>query len=486
MFTPYVLKKFFLKILLLGAIIMAQNCESEGYRESPHAGTWYPGTKQELTEMIATFMKNARVRVRGEIYGLISPHAGYIYSGPVAAFAYTIVKGQNFDDVIVIGPSHHHGFHGASVDTMTGRSTPLGKVDFDLELARSLISKNKNITYDPAAHREEHSVEIQIPFLQTVLGSFKTVEIVMGTQDYGTCEMLSDAIVQAAKGRKILIVASSDLSHYHSHKEAEKLDNLVVDAVAQYDPELLYNRLSKDSCEACGGGPIMTTMLITKKLGATKAKPLMYATSGNTSGNYSQVVGYLAAAFYKEEQVEVGVELGFTDEEKAKLKEIAKKSIEAVVIGKKLPEYSDISGKLKEPYGIFVTLNKHGSLRGCIGRIIGDQPVYKSCQQMAKSAALEDPRFPAVTEKELTDLEIEISILTPLERVKDFDEIVIGRDGLVIKKGYHQGLLLPQVAADYGWTVEEFLQETCHKAGLPTDAYKSKDAEIYKFSAEVF
>lgn len=464
---------------------MAQNCESEEYRKSPHAGTWYPGTEQELTEMIATFMKNARVRVRGEVYGLISPHAGYIYSGPVAAFAYTTVKGQEFDDVIVIGPSHHHGFYGASVDTMAGRSTPLGKVDFDLELARSLIH-NKNITYDPAAHGEEHSVEIQIPFLQTALGKFKAVEIIMGTQDYGTCEMLSDAIVKAAKGKKILVVASSDLSHYHSQKEAEKMDNLVVDAVAQYDPMLLYNRLSKDSCEACGGGPVITAMLITKKLGATKAKPLMYATSGNTSGDYSQVVGYLAAAFYKEKQTEVGVELGFTDEEKAKLKEIAQKSIEAAVKNEKFPEVKGISGKLKEHYGIFVTINKHGSLRGCIGRIIGDQPVYKSCQQMARSAALEDPRFPAVTEKELAELEIEISVLTPLERVKDFDEIVIGRDGLVIRKGYHQGLLLPQVAAEYGWTVVEFLEETCHKAGLPTDAYKSKDAEIFKFSAEVF
>jgi len=465
---------------------MAQNCESQEYRESIHAGAWYPGTRKELSERIETFMKNARVRIHGEIYGLISPHAGYVYSGPVAAFAYKSVKGQKFDDVIVIGPSHRHGFYGASVDTMVGRSTPLGKVDFDQELARALINAHKNISYDPAAHGEEHSVEIQIPFLQMALGEFKAIEIVMGTQDYATCEMLCDAIVDATRGRRVLIVASSDLSHYHPQTEAEKLDNLVVEAVAQYDPELLYNRLSTDSCEACGGGPIITTMLVAKKLGATKAKPLMYATSGNTSGDYSQVVGYLAAAFYKEEQMEVGIDLGFTNEEKAKLKEIAQKSIEAAVKGKKPPEYKKISGRLTEQYGIFVTLNKHGNLRGCIGRIIGDQPLYQSCQQMAKAAALEDPRFHPVSEKELPDIEIEISVLTPLERVKDFNDIVIGRDGLVIRKGYHQGLLLPQVAAEYGWSIEQFLEETCHKAGLPTDAYKLKDAEIYKFSAEVF
>jgi len=478
--------KFFLKIFLVGAIIMAQNCESKEYRKSIHAGTWYPGSEKELQKVIHDFLENSRARVHGEIYGLITPHAGYIYSGPVAAFAYKTVENQEFDDVIIIGPSHHHGFYGASVDTMAGRNTPLGKVDFDLKLARKIIKQNKNITYDPRAHSEEHSTEIQVPFLQTILKKFKAVEIVMGGQDYAICEALSNAIINTTKGKKILIVASSDLSHYHPQKEAERLDNLVIEAVSNYDPKLLHQRLSSGSCEACGGGPIITAMLITQKLGATNAKPVMYATSGKTSGDYSQVVGYLAAVFYKEEEIKVGVDLGFTQQEKAKLKEIAQKSVEAAVKDEKLPEFKNISSKLKEPYGIFVTLNKHGNLRGCIGRIISDQPLYVSCQLMAKAAALEDPRFPLVTEKELSDLEIEISVLTPLERVKNFDDIVIGRDGLYIIKGHYRGLLLPQVAAEYGWTVEEFLEETCHKAGLPSNAYKEKDTEIYKFSAEVF
>lgn len=466
---------------------MAQNCESKEYRESIHAGTWYPGTKEKLTTVIQGFLKNARSKVHGEIYGLISPHAGYVYSGPVAAFAYKALENQKFDDVIIIGPSHYHAFFGASVDTMAGRETPLGKVDFNLKLARKIIKQNKNIIYDSKAHLQEHSTEIQVPFLQVVLKKFKAVEIVMASQDYTICEILSNAIINATKGKKVLIVASSDLSHYHSQTDAENLDNLVIEAVSQYDPEILYRRLSQDSCEACGGAPIITAMLVTKKLGGTKAKSLMYATSGNISGDYSHgVVGYLAAAFYKGEDIEVGIDLGFSKEDKAKLKEIAQKSIEAAVKGKKSPKFKDLSAKLKEPYGIFVTLNKHGILRGCIGRIISDQPLYLACQQMAKAAALEDPRFPVVTEKEIPDLEIEISVLTPLEKVKDFNKIVIGRDGLVISKGHYKGLLLPQVATEYGWTVEEFLEETCHKAGLPSDAYKSKDAEIYKFSAEIF
>ncbi|MCK4941634.1 AmmeMemoRadiSam system protein B [candidate division WOR-3 bacterium] len=465
---------------------MVNNCEGSDYRESIHAGTWYPGEEHELKKQIESFLDNARSKVHGEIYGLVSPHAGYTYSGPVAAFAYKTVENMEFDDVIVIGPSHRHGFYGASVDMMAGRQTPLGKIDYDLELAKKIAAEDKNIVYEPAAHAAEHSVEIQMPFVQTVLKRFKTVEIVMGTQDYKTCELLSKAIVKATKGKRILIIASSDLSHFHPQKEAEELDNLVVEAVAKYDPELLHNRFKTDSCEACGAGPIITAMLVTRELGATKSKPLRYATSGDITGDHSQVVGYMAAAFYKEEEMEVGVELGFGEQEKIKIKEIARASIEAAVRGERPPAPKDIPKKLKEPYGIFVTINKHGSLRGCIGRIIGDQPLYLSCQEMARAAALEDPRFPPVTQAELSDLEIEISVLTPLQKVKDKEEIVVGRDGLLIRKGMYSGLLLPQVAAEYGWNVNEFLAETCHKAGLPSDAYKSKDAEVYRFSAEVF
>ena len=465
---------------------MAQNCEGKEYRASPHAGTWYPGTKQELGKMIKTYLDGARAKVHGEVFGLVSPHAGYIYSGPVAAFAYKQIEGMRFDDVIIIGPSHRHGFYGASVDMMAGRKTPLGSIDFDLELANRIAGQDKSIGYEPAAHAAEHSVEIQMPFLQAVLEDFKAVEIVMGTQDYKTCEMLSQAITSAAKGKKILVIASSDLSHYHSHEEAKVLDNLIVEAVAQYDPELLYNRLRTDSCEACGAGPIITAMLVAQNLGATKSKPLYYATSGDITGDHSQVVGYMAAAFYKVEDVTIGIDLGFKAKEKEKLKEIALTSIESAVQGKKPTEPTGITSKLKEPFGVFVTINKHGNLRGCIGRIIGDQPLYLSCQQMARAAALEDPRFPPVTPGELKDLDIEISVLTPLQKIEEKEDIVIGRDGLLIRKGMYSGLLLPQVAAEYGWDVDEFLAQTCMKAGLPVDSLKSKDTEIYRFSAEVF
>jgi AmmeMemoRadiSam system protein A len=311
----------------------------------------------------------------------------------------------------------------------------------------------------------------------------------MGSQDYNTCNALADAIVNATKGKKTLMIASSDLSHYHNQETAEKLDNLVIDAIEKFDPELLYKRLASDSCEACGGAPIITTMIVAKRMGADKARVLIYGTSGDITGDYAQVVGYLSAVFFKgneEGHKKVGIDLGFTEEEKKILKDIARKTVEAVVRGKKPPEFKDVPEKLKEPYGIFVTLTKHGNLRGCIGHIIADEPLYKICQEMAKAAALNDPRFNPVSEKELSDIEIEISVLTPMEKVKDFKDIIIGRDGLYIRRGYYSGLLLPQVATDYGWNVEEFLEQTCVKAGLPEDAYKLKDTEIYKFSAQIF
>jgi AmmeMemoRadiSam system protein B/AmmeMemoRadiSam system protein A len=464
---------------------MAQNCESKEYRESRHAGSWYPGDEVQLTEMLDGFFAKTRAKIHGSVHALISPHAGYMYSGQVAAFAYKAVEGKTYDIIIVIGPSHYYGFSGASVDTLAGRKTPLGTIDYDLDLARRLV-KHKRISYEPAAHREEHSVEIQIPFLQHVFENPKIVEVVLGSQDYATCEMLSNAILDVTEGKSVLVVASSDLSHFHGQSEANRLDDVVIESVTQFDPQLLHRRLSQDSCEACGGGPVVTAMLFAKQRGAQKAEPLMYATSGDVTGDYAQVVGYLAAAFYTKEEAEVGVDLGFSKKEKSQLKDIARASIEAAVKGKELSEIKDASGKLKEPYGVFVTINKHANLRGCIGLIISDRPLYLACQQMAKAAALEDPRFPPVAEKELSDLEIEISVLTPPEKITDFKDIVIGRDGLIVSSGYARGLLLPQVAAEYGWTVEEFLEETCRKAGLPRDAYKQKDTEIHKFSAEVF
>jgi AmmeMemoRadiSam system protein A len=234
-------------------------------------------------------------------------------------------------------------------------------------------------------------------------------------------------------------------------------------------------------------------MLAAKAVGANKGKVLKYLNSGDVTGDRSRVVGYAAGVFYKTvggtekmREKKVGVDLGLSEGEKKTLHHIAKTVIENMARGKPVPEFKVDTPILKENRGAFVTINKRGQLRGCIGYIEGHGPLYKTIEEMAEAAAFRDPRFNPVTEKELPDLEIEISVLTPLKRITDVNEIEVGKHGIYMKKGWYSGLLLPQVATEYGWDRQTFLEHTCQKAGLPTTAWKDKNAEIYIFSADIF
>jgi AmmeMemoRadiSam system protein A len=235
-------------------------------------------------------------------------------------------------------------------------------------------------------------------------------------------------------------------------------------------------------------------MLAARALGANRGQVLKYLNSGDVTGDRSRVVGYAAGVFYKaaggkekmKEEKKVGVDLGLNEEEKKTLHHIAKTVIENKVKGKPIPDFKIESPILKENRGAFVTLQKKGQLRGCIGYIEGHGPLHYTIKEMAEAAAFRDPRFSPVKEKELPELDIEISVLTPLQRVKDVNEIQVGTHGIYIKKGWLSGLLLPQVATEYGWDRQTFLEHTCQKAGLPSTAWKEKDTEIYIFSADIF
>jgi hypothetical protein len=336
----------------------------------------------------------------------------------------------------------------------------------------------------------EHSLEIQLPFLQTVVGDFKLVPIIMGNQDMTSCTALARAIASAVKGKNALIVASSDLSHFHDSRTAKKLDSVVRGYIESYDPGGLMDALQAGKCEACGGAPITAAMMACKELGATKATVLYMATSGDITGDNSNVVGYLSAALSisgdPEGEAKVGVNLGLSEKEKEVLRDVVRKTLDSVVNGGPIPKIDNRSGKLGERWGAFVTLTKEGVLRGCIGHIVGTQPLIDTVAEMARAAALEDPRFPRVKPDELPGIEFEISVLTPIKKVTDINEIQVGRDGIIIRRGYNQGLLLPQVATEYGWDRETFLEHTCLKAGLPRNAWKQEGTVIEMFSAEVF
>ena len=455
------------------------------------AGMFYPASPSELTTQIDTFLQRADVSdFQGDVVALVSPHAGYIYSGQVAAYGYKTVQGKSFDLVVVLAPSHRVYFRGASIYAAGDYLTPLGPAPVDRDACQALIDRHDFIQFHPEVHEQEHALEVQVPFLQRALKDFKLVPIVMGSQDYPSCERLKEALLPVLEGKQILIVASSDLSHYHPDDEARSLDRHVVTAIERFDPEALNRVLSTGQAEACGGGPILTAMLISLALGATNAKVLTYATSGDVSGDRQAVVGYLSAVFFRngggDGKKKVGVDLGLTDREKTLLHTIARDAIESRLAGKPLPPLPDLTPTLQEYRGAFVTLTKQGALRGCIGLIQPVKPLAASVQEMAVAAAFQDPRFPPLTASEWPDVAIEISALTPFQAVQDLGEIEVGKHGLFIQKGPFSGLLLPQVATEYGWDREEFLRQTCLKAGLPPDAYKDPDAKIYRFSADIF
>jgi AmmeMemoRadiSam system protein B/AmmeMemoRadiSam system protein A len=463
-------------------------------RESVIAGSWYPGDPARLTKDIKGYLKQVPAhKIEGELIALISPHAGYMYSGQVAAHAYKLLEGKRYDIVVIIAPSHRAYFKGASVYPKGGYRTPLGIVPIAEEITEVLMKKNPLIDSIPQAHAQEHSLEIQLPFLQVVLKDFRLVPIVMGQQDLPMCRELSAAIADVIKGKNALVIASTDLSHFHTYNEAVALDQKFVEYVSAFDPAGLSNALKEGECEACGGGPVVAVMLAAQTLGADKSEVLTYANSGDVTGDHSNVVGYMAAALYRStgtarshNKENVGIDLGLSEEEKKTLHKIAHTVIWNKASGKKVPEFQITSERLKELRGAFVTINKKGSLRGCIGHIKGVKPLYKSVEEMAEAAAFQDPRFPPVSKKELKDLDIEISVLTPFKQIKDVSEIEVGKHGLYMEQGFYSGLLLPQVATEYNWDRDTFLEHTCRKAGLPPDAWKEKDTRIYIFSADIF
>jgi AmmeMemoRadiSam system protein B/AmmeMemoRadiSam system protein A len=464
-------------------------------REPFVAGQFYPNDAAHLREMIEGYLSKVQdTAVDGEIVALLAPHAGYMYSGQVAAWAYRQAQGKSFDTVAVLSPSHRVPFRGVSTLTRGAYRTPLGLVPIDEERCQILLDAHDLIQEIPRAHGPEHALEVQLPFLQTVLkGKWHLIPLIMGSQDLETARVLADALQKAIQGTRALVIASSDLSHFHQANRAEEMDLSALRYLEEVDPEGLWEEIRDGKVEACGTGPILVALLLARQEGIQKGTLLKYAHSGDVTGDRSQVVGYAAMIWNanplekEKEGPAVGVDLGLSNEEKEILKEIARTTIQCRLEGNPPPRgYEGVTPILKEPRGAFVTLEKRGQLRGCIGLIEAIKPLYQTVQEMAEAAAFRDPRFPALRIEEWPEVEIEISVLTPLREVQDASEIQVGLHGLCIVKGPYRGLLLPQVATDHNWDRETFLAHTCMKAGLPNDAWKDPGAKVYIFSSDIF
>jgi len=468
------------------------------------AGSFYPGDAKELAKVVDGFLAKAVVEpLAGPLVALVAPHAGYEYSGQVAAHAFALLKGRKIDRVVVISPCHIEAFEFSAIYDGDAYATPLGPIPIDKEFARRLVAQSPLIKISGRGHgivqgRGEHSLEVELPFLQRVLGSFKLVPIVMGDQRYEVERALGVALAKAIQqGRPAgspppadtLIVASSDLSHFHPYDEAVRLDRKVLNALEEWDYFNMSHNFERRLWEACGGGPIVAAMIAAERLQANRAKVLKYANSGDTAGDKSRVVGYAAAAFYVEKTKggEKPRRFSLTPAEKEALIKIARQSVFYAVKERKM--YSCSSGgleKLEQDRGAFVTLKKRGELRGCIGYIAPVKPLCMTVRDVAAAAAVNDPRFPPVEFRELNDLEYEVSVLSPLRRVTDVKQIKVGEHGLVMRQGDKEGLLLPQVPVEQHWDRITFLRETCRKANLPADAWKDPDTDIFMFTALVF
>jgi len=498
-------------LLALSAFILAVphqlGCAAElKIRAAGVAGGFYPADPKELTQLIDGLLANNTVpQVQGPLVALICPHAGYQFTGPVAAACYAQLKGRKYSRVIVLAPSHYVNFQFSSIYDGDAYATPLGNVPVDADFRAKLAKLSSNLKISDQGHVQvgenaEHALEVQLPWLQRTLGDFKIVPIIMGNQDYEQERALGRSLAKALLAEtpesreSTLIVVSSDLSHYHTYDYANNVDHQTLQAIEEWDYLSLSRNFAlwergQQTWEACGGGLIVAAMIAAERLGATHAQILKYANSGDATGEKTRVVGYGAVAITRAGAAESKktADFSLTGKEKDTLMKIARTSVETAVHERKMYLVGAIElPRLAEARGAFVTLKEHGDLRGCIGYITPMNSLAETVRDVATYAALEDSRFTPVTTQELPQLEYEISVMSPLRRVLDVKEIKVGKHGLIMKQGEIEGILLPQVPVEEHWDRDTFIQQTCRKAGLPRDAWKDDDTDIFMFTALVF
>lgn len=465
-------------------------------RPATQANRFYTGNPKELRQEVDGFLaRHQGSTTYPHVAALIVPHAGYYFSGNVAASAYMALDPKKtYKRIFLLGPSHHEWLDGASVDTKADYyATPLGDVKVDGETVLELTKADNVFTYKASAHTQEHCLEVQLPFLQRRLGEVPPiVPIIISTNDFEKLQRMAEVLRPYFNDDNLFII-SSDFSHYPKYEDACEVDARTGKAIETGDVEQFIATIEANArsgkrnlaTSACGEFPIITLMLMLDS--HYDIKHLMYQNSGDIDDyDHSRVVGYHSFVFLRRQKSEEAFTL--TDEDKQRLKAIALQSIKDELDGKPIANFSPHTSHhspLNAKCGAFVSLHEHGHLRGCIGHFGEDVPLHEIVAEMARAAAFEDPRFSPVKREELEDIDIEISVLTPMRRIKSLDEFELHRHGIYIRKGYRSGTFLPQVADEVNWTKEEFVGHCSQdKAGLGWNGWK--DAELYVYEAIVF
>lgn len=510
---------FLIPLVLTGVVSCAPAGEEkmERVRASALAGSWYPGDKAALKAAVEGYLAAEGAAVEGRVGALVVPHAGYVYSGRVAGSGWRLPKREAYDRVILMGPSHHGRFRGFCVADFDAFATPLGLVPLDKPACDALRTDRAHVSAE-RAHIPEHCLEIQLPFIQTVLPGVKIVPILIGSIDGESAAGIA-AAVSAQVTPRTLVVVSTDFTHYGPNYDyvpfrenvaakLRALDMGAVDAILAKDAGRFDAYCAGKQATICGRSPL--SVLLRMLPAGAKGTLVKYDTSGHVTGDYANSVSYVSMAFTwpataKGEPAKAEAApapavkpaaKGLTDDEKKFLLRLARRSIESRLAGGKDGEPDlgafGADAMLRRKCGAFVTLKKHGELRGCIGRIAqpGTEdsvpPLYQTIRLMSVESATGDPRFPPVTAAEMKEIEIEISALTPAEPISGPAEFQVGRDGIIIRKGYSGAVFLPQVAPEQGWDRDQTLSHLCRKAGLPVDEWKKPGMKFFTFTAQVF
>lgn len=491
-------------VFCLSAACTANQKPSGDVRPPAVAGKFYPASAAALRSAVEKYLQNAVAPMVSNPVAIVVPHAGYIFSGQICADGFNQARGSSYDTVVILGTNHTSpGFRKIALYSGAGFQTPLGVAETDEGIISALLKADPDCVVDAAVHREEHSVEVEVPFVQVLFPKAKIVPVIIGAPDMEVCTRFGSILADVVRGHRVLIVASSDLSHYPSAGNAATVDRQTLAAVASMDPAALHSIIAKQmaleipnlaTC-ACGEAPVLAAMTAAKSLGAKKGSIVSYANSGDTSiGGQDRVVGYGAVVFSADQGIQTSAgpsvlkasgDSSLTDADKKALLLFARETLSRFFESQTIPMARGFSPAVQAPRGVFVTLRKHGQLRGCVGRIQSDQPLSRLTGAMSLAAAFQDSRFPQLQPEELSQVDIEISVLTPLHPVSGPKQIVVGRDGVWLTKGNSAAVFLPQVATEQGWGRNELLDNLCLKAGLPKECWH-EGASLSTFQAIVF
>jgi AmmeMemoRadiSam system protein B/AmmeMemoRadiSam system protein A len=485
-------------IIVLLFVLAGPACTQVKTRPPAVAGSFYSADPDILRKDLEFLFTRALPGSPGaQVLAIIAPHAGYPFSGEVAASSYRQVdSNREYKNVFVIGSSHRYTFEGAAIYQTGDFETPLGVLPVNHELAVELTKKEPVFIKDERAHQSEHSLEVQLPFLQYYLEKdFKLVPILLGTHSPNTCQKIARAL-EPYLNEDNLFVISSDFSHYPEYRSATEVDIKTAKAICSNSTVEFLSAIDENeeknipnlATSACAWPAILTLLYMTEqKKDDISYKLVKYQNSGDSPhGDKSRVVGYCSIAVSNTGS-KTEARFMLSKEDKKDLLDIARLTLDNYIGKGTVPSAKNnrYSAALKTHTGAFVTLHKNGNLRGCIGRFQPDLPLYQVVRDMTISASTKDYRFKPVTPEELEEIELEISVLTPLVRIQDPAEIKLGLHGIYIKKGAQSGTFLPQVATQTGWTLEEFLGHCARdKAQIGWNGWK--DAEIYTYEALIF